>query len=139
MPVLTKPQEAALPGLLPFLPMLYVAWSDAVLTPTQLTAMRSQIEQHEWLTTEEQSQLLAWLDPAHPPSVAEMKGWLKQIQETAVSLNPRSRQTLSTLGLQMAGLNAPDTFRRCATPKACAGIWSMVIWPQQRPAPSAPR
>lgn len=123
MPVRTKPQSTVkLPGLLPFLPMLYVAWSDAVLTPIQLNAMRSQIERHGWLTADEQAQLLAWLDPAHPPSVAEMKGWLKQIQETAVSLNPRSRQTLSTLGLQMAGLNAPDTFRRCATPEACAAL-----------------
>jgi acyl-CoA oxidase len=114
--------HAHLPGLIPFLPMLYVAWSDAVLTPSERAAMSAQVDRQDWLTAAEKAQLRQWLDPTRPPDVAEMKGWLRQIRQTAVDLNTYSRQSLATLGLQMASLTAPDTFRRCATPEACAAL-----------------
>ncbi|MGB1249360.1 MAG: hypothetical protein ACPG8W_01910 [Candidatus Promineifilaceae bacterium] len=37
-------------GVLPFLPMLYIAWADAVLSPTELETLKTHIDSQTWLT-----------------------------------------------------------------------------------------
>jgi len=114
--------EGAYAGLLPFLPMLYVGWSDAVLTPSQVEVIRGIFEQQEWLKPAEKAQLRQWMDPAHPPSVADLKRWLAIIQDTAADIPGASRHTLAELGLQIARIGSPDERSRCATPAACQAL-----------------
>ncbi|MFQ5419740.1 MAG: acyl-CoA dehydrogenase [Anaerolineae bacterium] len=140
-----------LPGLLPFLPMLYVGWSDAVLAPSQVAAISAQIKTQDWLTEAEKMQLCRWLDPTAPPSALEMKRWLFQIRAVAAQLPPDSRRTLADLGLQMAQTISGEAISRCSSPHACAALeeieaalgivsWEAVrslVTEEKRPLPAA--
>ena len=90
------------PSLLSFLPMLYVAWADEVLSPTQLETIEAKVRKQKWLLEEEKQQLVKWLDPQSPPSAKELKGWLNAIREIAASYPENSRKTLVDLGVQIA-------------------------------------
>ncbi len=102
--------------------MLYVGWADAVLAPSQVAAIRAHIAEQEWLTAAEKATLDRWLDPAGPPSAAQMKSWLALIRETAVHLPDQARCSLAELGLKLANVGAPGAYDRCATPAACRAL-----------------
>ncbi len=110
------------PTLLPFLPMLYIGWSDAVLSPEQFAAIDAKIKAQPWLTDAEKEQLCGWLDLDNPPSVQVMHGWLKQIRTATANLPAAARQSLSAIGLHMAQLDSGDALTRCASPDACDAL-----------------
>lgn len=56
------------PELLPFLPLVYAAWSDGVLSGPELASIRDRASSQEWLDEEARAALANWLDPARPPS-----------------------------------------------------------------------
>ncbi len=69
------------PNLFVFLPIFYVAWSDTVLTPTEVSTLQNIINGQSWLTPGEKKFLLEQLDPASPPSPDELKNWLTEIKK----------------------------------------------------------
>ncbi len=103
--ILLPQQFTELPALLPFLPMLYVAWADAVLTPAEIELIGVKIEAQTWLKISEKRILKQWLDPANPPSPRELKEWLRIIKKSAAEINIHSKQTLANLGIDIARLN----------------------------------
>ena len=162
-----KPQSTTLPpdpapdnpaagtdmdGLLTFLPLLYVGWADAVLTPSRLDLIRQRMAEQAWLSADEQARLQRWTDPANPPSPAQMKGWLATIRAAAADLPPDERLSLAELGVLVARREAPDEYARCANPAVCAALDELeealgVIGPdaatfilsdERRPQPPAP-
>ena len=56
------------PELLPFLPLVYVAWSDGVLSEADLARIAERTLRHEWLDDDARALLSVWLDPGAPPS-----------------------------------------------------------------------
>ncbi|MEO1087652.1 MAG: hypothetical protein AAFY88_25740, partial [Acidobacteriota bacterium] len=56
--------------LLPYLPMLYVAWSDGDLLPEEIDGICPQLQ------SDCQTLLRSWLDPGQPPSAAELQQML---------------------------------------------------------------
>ncbi len=54
------------PSVLPFLPMIYVAWVDSDLTTTELESVREKIKSQPWLNAASQQWLDQWLDPEVP-------------------------------------------------------------------------
>ncbi|MFK7904394.1 MAG: acyl-CoA dehydrogenase family protein [Chitinophagales bacterium] len=112
-------QFIELPGLLPFLPMLYVAWADAVLTPSEIDTISEKIEAQTWLKVSEKAVLKQWLNPAHPPSARELKEWLNIIKKSAKDINIHSKQTLANLGIDIARLNGfQEKVSACSDSKA---------------------
>ena len=110
------------PGLLTFLPMLYVAWADAVLAPSQIEAIRSKVNDQPWLREAEKAQLQRWLDPASPPTVAEMKGWLATVRRAAEQMPDARRKSLARFGQEVAAGGTGSPRDRCASPEACTAL-----------------
>ena len=92
------------PALLSFLPMLYVAWADQVLSPNEIQLIQQKIQKQKWLNETEREQLSKWTDPANPPSAKELKNWLNVIREVAQNFPDNNKSTLVDLGVQVASL-----------------------------------
>ena len=69
------------PDLYVFLPILYTVWSDAVLTPSEISTLQGLLESQAWLTPEERSFLIAQINPATPPSPDEFMAWREAIRQ----------------------------------------------------------
>ena len=113
------------PGVLSFLPILYVAWADAVLTPTEIDTIESRIKNEQWLTDEEKTIILGWLDPKNPPSPTTLKTWLKVIKERSAGIAKEKKQTLADAGVEIASIGATDDSVRCTTPEACKALYEI--------------
>ncbi len=88
------------PSLFVFLPIFYTVWSDAVLTPSEISTIEGLIHSQAWLTETEKSFLLSQLDPATPPSPDELMEWrdaIKKVAEQSVE-----KDTLVDLGFKLA-------------------------------------
>ena len=70
------------PNLLSFLPLLYVAWSDDVLTPSESKTIKNHIKKQKWLKSGDKKVLNKYLDPARPPTNEQLKKWLRIIRKT---------------------------------------------------------
>ncbi len=92
------------PNLYVFLPILYLVWSDAVLTPTEVKALRDLIDNQGWLSEEEMKFLKGLLDPKSPPSPDEFKAWLTEIRRAAGDISPEAHVRLVDIGIRLAEL-----------------------------------
>ena len=64
------------PNLYAFLPIFYLVWSDAVLTPTEIATMRGLINNQGWLSEKDKGFLMEQLNPSAPPSPDDFRSWL---------------------------------------------------------------
>ncbi len=71
------------PSVLPFLPIIYVAWADSDLTPAELESIYEKIKSEPWLDAASQQWLDQWLDPEAPPSASQLQALLASIQRLA--------------------------------------------------------
>ncbi|MEK6780621.1 MAG: acyl-CoA dehydrogenase [Bacteroidota bacterium] len=88
------------PSLYVFLPIFYTVWSDAVLTPSEISTIEGLIHSQAWLTETEKSFLLAQIDPASPPSPDEFMNWREEIKKVAE--NSDTKDSLVDLGIKLA-------------------------------------
>jgi acyl-CoA oxidase len=98
-------------GVVSVLPLLYVAWADGVLAPSQLDEIRAQIEAQSWLSDADKRTLAGWLDPADPPTPAEHECWRRAIRTAAGHVPDGKRHSLPDLGAalaRVAGAGAED-------------------------------
>ena len=93
------------PGLLIFLPMLYVAWSDSVLTEEEIISINQKILKQDWLTDSEKSFISERLQPNHPPTPKQLKEWLSVIKQAAPYIPEQSRKSLATLGMEITRIS----------------------------------
>ena len=125
-----SPRSALLedPQLRPFLPLLWIAWADDDLEPDELRAVAAHVEAMPWLRPAARIAVGAWLDPAAPPSQAELQSLLVAIESVASTLAPDQRRDLSALGASLAaasphvelGPAIEELERRL-------GVWSAVL------------
>ena len=78
---ITSPLLAQNPRLYSFFPLFYLAWADAVLLPSEISAIEGYLKKQHWLTKEEIDFLTSFLDPKNPPTPQELKSWQKLIRE----------------------------------------------------------
>src|SRR5882762_7398428 len=97
------------PNLYVFLPIFYMVWSDAVLTPSELATIRSLINHQDWLTAEEKGFLLDQVNPTNPPSPDELKDWYLEIQKVTSTKSPNKKESLVDIGIKLAELHAPGS------------------------------
>lgn len=90
------------PGLLRLLPIIYIAWSDAVLTSKEISTIRELTHKQSWLTEEEKSIMNQWLDPANPPSPQQLKSWLSIIKQAAQDATISPDASLAEVGIKIA-------------------------------------
>jgi len=87
---------------LPYLPLVYVAWSNGELSPAELNAIRDLAARRFAPGIDDQPVLARWLDPDSPPSATEMMRLLRRIRELSGRSPRRERQTLAGLGEALA-------------------------------------
>lgn len=144
---------AELPGLLSFLPLLYVAWADDIITPTERRMIQERVNEQPWLTAVEKKLLLQWTDPLHPPKPRQLKSWLRIIRKGCADMPADSRSSLAAMGIRLADIGTehkPEVYKSEQAARALheietaleimgeEGIREMMA-PAQRPeAPPAP-
>ncbi len=106
------------PGVLTFLPLLYVGWADAVLSPSEVKLIRNQIDKMDWLTPNEKQIINEWSNPANPPSEELFQSWVDVIRSTSTNLDDCNKQSMVDLGLQMANTGASSQAHRWSTKEA---------------------
>jgi acyl-CoA oxidase len=94
------------PDLYAFLPIFYVAWSDTVLTPTEIRTLKDFIEAQSWLKEKDKAILHQQLNPSAPPSPDEFKEWLAAIQEVVDRNSPDKKDSLVDIGLKLSKLHS---------------------------------
>ena len=95
-------------ALLPFLPLLYVAWSDGNLDLAELRSICGRVLDVWKMTPEDRERMVRWLDPDQPPTESELDEILAMIREHSVGLSAADRRSLSELGLALARVGGGD-------------------------------
>ena len=89
-------------GVLSILPLIYVGWSDSVLSPSEMTQIRKKIADMKHLTSEDIAFFNENMDPLNPPSDREFKLWTREIKKAARNYNPQEKSSLVEMGLFIA-------------------------------------
>lgn len=90
------------PAVQSIIPLIYVAWSDRVLSPTEVTALQRQAAALSFLSPGDKLQLLKWSNPLSPPTPELFKYWEIMLRQEASHLPLAKRTSLVDLGLSMA-------------------------------------
>ncbi len=139
--------DTAHPQVRSLLPLLYVAWADGVLTPSEADTLHAQIRAQDWLDDEVREAVCAHLDPQSPPSATQYFRWIRALREGAADAPVTARCSLAELGVQMAaagnGSTLPDASRRAlADIEAALGVDGEELVADllgERPEPEPPR
>ena len=59
-----------------FIPMLYIAWADGLLSPSEVRFIREKILTIPQLSQDEKNLLLQWIEPSQWPSQNTFKEWM---------------------------------------------------------------
>lgn len=89
------------PGILSMLPFVFSAWSDQILTPTEVKTLRKQATALSFLTDKDLALLKEWSNPMNPPSQDLFKYWEITCREQLGQLQA-DQQSLTELGLSLA-------------------------------------
>jgi acyl-CoA oxidase len=109
--------DTSAPEVRAVLPLLYVAWADGVLTPSEAETLRSQIRNQEWIDPPVREEICGYLDPQSPPSATQYFRWIRALKEAADEASVPTRCSLAELGATMAvaggdGAALPEASRR---------------------------
>ena len=96
------------PGILFFLPLLHIAWSDELLTPSEIDMLEKMVAEQDWMEEADKKYICARLDPAKPPTPKQLKNWLHIIQDSAKQLPDTSKRNMVDLAVQLANLGSED-------------------------------
>lgn len=106
---MTPATTAADPGpILPFLPLVYAAWADGVLSAGEMDGIRAEIRRRNLVDPSALQALEAWLDPSLPPSPRELERLRERIRQAAGHLPEAERRGLAALGAAMAPVSDRD-------------------------------
>jgi acyl-CoA oxidase len=118
----TSPLLKANPNLYVFLPLFYMVWEDAVLTPSEVKKIREIIDLQDWLTGEERIFLLEQINPVAPPTSDELKNWLTEIQQVRSQLSAETKDSLVDIGIKLVSLHSPSATVSSATRQSLTHI-----------------
>ena len=96
------------PQIRPFLPLLYVAWSDGGLSAAERLVIRQHLERQPWLRPAARLVLDRWLEPEHPPSATELARLREVLRAAAGTMAVDKRRSLVELGQELATASEPD-------------------------------
>lgn len=102
-------------ALLAFLPILYVGWTDAEFSKSELDFMKMTVKNTVWLSPNEQSWLLQNLEGKNPPNKTEVKIWGELVRQIADTIPLSSKVSLTTLGKQIVRIGKKSDFERIIT------------------------
>jgi len=65
-----------------FIPLLYIVWSDDLLTEKEFATLHDFINLQDWLSPEEKQELFSQITITNPPSRGEITDWKTKIEQT---------------------------------------------------------
>ena len=65
-----------------FIPLFYLVWSDDLLTQKEFVTLQEFIRSQNWLSKEEQEELLSKIDISTPPSREQLTKWKIDIEKS---------------------------------------------------------
>lgn len=96
------------PAVRLFIPLLYAAWSDKLLTPSEIAALKKTAFQLDFLTEEDKKVLHLWTNPLRPPDRDLYKLWEIHSRQASAQLPEQAPKSLIALGQQLALADRPD-------------------------------
>jgi acyl-CoA oxidase len=103
------------PAVLSLMPLIYTAWADRVLTPSEVRVLRKQANSLNFLTEDDKSLLLDWSNPVRPPSPYLFKYWEIELRRSVEEMAGTAEEvSLVDLGLFMASsasARLPEEYR----------------------------
>ncbi|MFO8099079.1 MAG: acyl-CoA dehydrogenase [Salinibacter sp.] len=142
------PLDTSDPQIRAVLPLLYVAWADGILTPSEAETLRSRIRSFDWLDGDVRAAVCAHLDPQSPPSATQYFQWIRALRDGAADTPVTTRCSLAELGAKMAraggdGATLPAASRRALedieTALGVNGEEVVCHLLGERPAPTPPQ
>ncbi len=99
--MLHNPLVQSNPRLRLFLPIFYMVWSDAVLTPKEIKVIKEAVEKQKWLSVEEKQFLFGQINPLSPPTPDEYRQWLEEIRKALDTIPTSSQPKLVDIGVSL--------------------------------------
>ena len=99
-------------GIVAMLPMIYIGWSDGILSPRESEIITEKLSEYNFLTPLEKSALMSWIDPGNPPSDALFQEWKNLLSKYIKQINPEQKASLLESSLLLA-----KTCEDCEDPK----------------------
>ena len=105
------------PAVQSLMPVIYAAWADRVLTPSEVRILRREADQLDFLTPDDKALLADWSNPMRPPSPYLFRYWEIELRRAAEEFRQESEDRISLvdLGLFMAenaSSRLPEDVRR---------------------------
>jgi len=97
--------DTSAPQIRAVLPLLYVAWADGVLTPSEAEMIRSKLRAQQWIDEAAREEICGYLDPQSPPSPTQYYRWIRALREGASQSPVTTRCSLAELGVTIAGVS----------------------------------
>ena len=92
-------------ALIPFAPVIYLAWSDGTLTADEMQALRQHLANAD-VSTAMRAHIEDWLDPEAPPGPAALERLLEASRSAAGTVSGRPPGNLAELGEALASASA---------------------------------
>ena len=88
-------------GVLHYIPVFYVIWSDDLLSASEITVVKKNIEEDTFLSDQDKKTLFKWLNKNNPPSDQEIKLWKQIITSSEVKLVESDTYPLASLSQRL--------------------------------------
>ena len=95
-------QQTLSHDVISILPLIYVGWSDSMLSPTEVKIIHQQISEMSHLSKEDKEYLLQWVNPLSPPTEKEFKLWASEIRFMAADMDESTKRSLVDLGVEIS-------------------------------------
>ncbi|MDH3649457.1 MAG: TerB family tellurite resistance protein, partial [Saprospiraceae bacterium] len=90
------------PAVRSFIPLLYLAWADGLLSPSEVEIIHNQVDALPHLTRSEKEVLRKWSDPRVWPDDQVFKTWMQLLKEAGKELDYHSVNSIVSLGIEMS-------------------------------------
>lgn len=130
-PLLTEPE------LRPYLPLLYLAWADGDLGPSERALIQRHVEAQPWLKPRLREALQSWLDE-RPPDAVSLAKLRSAIVDAVQTLSRRGQRSLAALAESMAALS-PETRATLESLQRELGVTPAALQLQAEVEPEAQR
>lgn len=124
------------PQLRPFAVVLYVAWADLELGDAERGRVLAQVAGQPWLRPAARAVIEAWVDPAAPPSPAELHRLRDLLGHVAVTSSSRARASLTRLAGAVTGDPEAEAAARALGHEL--GLYDGEVPPPVTAAPALP-
>ncbi|MEO1487072.1 MAG: acyl-CoA dehydrogenase [Bacteroidota bacterium] len=84
-------------GVLQYIPLFYVIWSDDLLSASEISVVKTHLEEDESLDVADRDLLSQWLNRKSPPTDEEFKKWKQLIAKANIKLIESDTYPLSSL------------------------------------------